>query len=321
MRRHVSLVVLLSLLSLMPAAAEGQATPPLSLPEYVARLDRLLADVAQLDDQHADRAAPILADVPAEWRVAGPNRTFEVQADWLRRDLDAWRRRPDAGARARLLERLRLVRADAASYAAPGAPVDSSDARARLTSILADREFRGLHGPTWLDRLRQRALALLLRLLGRVLGSSAIPTITNVLVYVLIGLVVLLVAVWAYRTLRRSATLDTIFPDHIPELARPWTVWLADARDAAAQGHWHQAVRLAYWCAISFLEGQGAWRPDRSRTPREYLRLLPAASAHGPQLKALTRLLEHVWYGTQPADAARFDEALAELKKLGCPPV
>jgi hypothetical protein len=42
---------------------------------------------------------------------------------------------------------------------------------------------------------------------------------------------------------------------------------------------------------------------------------------HRPALQALTRKLEHVWYGTARADASSFDDVLAQLKKLGCPSI
>ena len=93
------------------------------------------------------------------------------------------------------------------------------------------------------------------------------------------------------------------------------------ARSAAEQGAWREAVRLTYWCGIAWLETRGTWRPDPSRTPREYLRLLPAAHEHTAALRTLTNLAEHVWYGGAPAGAAQFDDAVARLKDLGCPVV
>jgi hypothetical protein len=70
---------------------------------------------------------------------------------------------------------------------------------------------------------------------------------------------------------------------------------------------------------VAFLEAKGAWRPDRARTPREYLRLLPASSDDGATLAAITRRFELVWYGNASADAEAFAESVANLKKMGCP--
>jgi hypothetical protein len=93
---------------------------------------------------------------------------------------------------------------------------------------------------------------------------------------------------------------------------------MAEARAAADRGNWREAIHLAYWCGVSFLEAQGMWRPDYARTPREYLRLLPSSSQHHPPLAALTRSFEVVWYGTQEADADSYSQTLAHLEKLGC---
>ena len=98
-----------------------------------------------------------------------------------------------------------------------------------------------------------------------------------------------------------------------------WPLWLAEAQAAAARGSWRDAIHFTYWCAVAFLEAKGAWRPDRARTPREYLRLLPPSSDDGATLAALTRRFELVWYGNANADAQAFAESIANLKKMGCP--
>jgi hypothetical protein len=159
----------------------------------------------------------------------------------------------------------------------------------------------------------------LIRFLGRAIASSAIPAISNIVVYGLIAIAVLVLAIWMYRSIRESARLETIMPVAVPVSAKEWPLWLAEARAAATRGEWREAVHLSYWGGISFLEAQGSWRPDAARTPREYLRLLPPTSAHQPALRSLTQKLERVWYGMQAADADSFQQTLAELEKLGCP--
>jgi hypothetical protein len=325
MRRSAWVIIVIAVLgpACLASAANARQTPlpETSLADFLVQLDRLESAVDQLDERSPERVAFVLAAVPRTWLVVASRARFEVSSGWLRRALTDWRTKPDVSARTLIVERLRAIRSDAAAF--EQAPDDVSAMLARLRAVLSDPAFRFRHGPTWLDRLRQRALLWFIRLLGRALGSSAVPTVTNAIVYALIGLVVVLVAVWTYRAVRRSAALDmeTVVPDRIPLAARPWTVWLTDARVAAAEDRWPEAIHFVYWCGISFLEGQGAWRPDRSRTPREYLGLLASSHDRRPALHALTRLLEHVWYGTDAADASSFDEALAELRKLGCPPL
>lgn len=317
MRTVAGVVVLLALGGLAADLRAQQPRAAISLAGYLTELDRLHVAVDHLDERRPDDVTFVLSTLPRAWTIAVPGRQLEVSADWLRRDLTDWRQKPDAAARSRLVQRIAAVRADAAAYSRPVRDVDAE--RTRLTEILAAPEFRNLHGPTWLDRLRQRALRWFIGLIGRMLGSSAIPTITNIAVYALMALVLVLVAMWTYRSLGRSAALDTVTPDRIPQAARAWAAWLDDARAAAADGRWPEAVHFAYWCGIAFLEEQGAWRPDRSRTPREYLRLLATSDEHRPALAVLTRQIEHVWYGAEAADESRFHEVLAELGRLGCP--
>ncbi|HKR96673.1 MAG TPA: DUF4129 domain-containing protein, partial [Candidatus Angelobacter sp.] len=65
-------------------------------------------------------------------------------------------------------------------------------------------------------------------------------------------------------------------------------------------------------------EEHGAWKPNRARTPREYLRLIGSRAAQYPVLASLTRKLEHVWYGYGEAAESDFHDTLSQLEKLGC---
>jgi hypothetical protein len=100
--------------------------------------------------------------------------------------------------------------------------------------------------------------------------------------------------------------------------AKEWAIWLAEARAAAAKREWREAIHLAYWAGISFLERQGTWKPDRARTPREYLRLLASGSEHRETLSTLTRIFELAWYAKKDADERTFSLTLQALEKLGC---
>jgi hypothetical protein len=86
----------------------------------------------------------------------------------------------------------------------------------------------------------------------------------------------------------------------------------------AQQQDWRNAIHLAYWAGISFLESGGAWKPNRARTPREYLRLMGSRKPEYPSLAALTRKFELVWYGDRAASSLDFQETLGQLEKLGC---
>lgn len=314
-RTRAALAALLWLLTAASGTAD-QADPPLSIPEYIARLDALTSALAK-DADPLLRATVLVDALPDVLRVDGSQRVFEISTASIRRDFRAWRIESDAAALRHLLIGLNTMRTEAARFEEPAAT--SSTQHALLAGILSGKEFLDVHGPTWVDRLRQRAFELFARLLGRLLRPSAIPTIGSVLVYGLMAVAVFVLALAAYRFIGRSAVAETILPGRSTALPMDWPVWLAQAQAAAARGSWRDAIHLAYWCAVAFLEAKGAWRPDRARTPREYLRLLPASSDDGATLAALTRRFELVWYGNANADAEAFAESVANLKKMGCP--
>ena len=148
-------------------------------------------------------------------------------------------------------------------------------------------------------------------------GNGA-TDVLHIVVYVAVCLAFIMFAIWIKRRLDhpREDFAREIIP--FSPSARGWTSWLTDARAAAQQGDWRNAVHLAYWAGISFLEEHGAWKPDRARTPREYLRILGTRKPQYPTLSALTRKFEVIWYGSEDAGSADFNEALQQLEKLGC---
>jgi hypothetical protein len=307
-------LLLLFLRTASIAELEFAQTSTLTVSDYIVELDRLASASEQLS--HAEEVPKVLNSFPSVWHVQTAQRTFEVSSEWLRQDLNDWQRKPSHEIQERIFTRLQMVRSEAASFQDP--TTDVSRKRVLLNGILAGREFQNVHGPTWLDRLKQQVLELLIKLLGRVFQSSAIPTIGNVVVYGLMVLALLAVAYWMYRTIRHNAAVETILPSSLPVSSKGWKLWMEEARLAADGGNWREAIHLAYWCGISFLEAQELWRPDTARTPREYLRLLPSSSQHRETLGILTRTFELVWYGTQEADANAFSDTLAHLEKLGC---
>ena len=310
-------LAVLALLVAAQAWAGAQTTlpPALSVPDYVGWLDRVQAEV---DGNRSVLPAALLRSIPPVWRVETPTGSFDVSNAWLIRDLRELQGKPDSPARARVRDGLLALRTEATAFQDPA--LDWRDARRRAADILDRREFTSIHGPTWRDRFRQQVLQLIVNLLERLFGSSAIPTVSNILVYTLITMAVVVLALWTYRSLGRDAALESVVPDRVPVSARAWPLWLADAQAAAARGDWRDAVHRAYWCGVSYLETRGTWRPDRARTPREYLRLMSPSHEHRRTLAALTRNFELVWYGTDTADARMFDDVLADLEKLGCRP-
>jgi Domain of unknown function (DUF4129) len=311
------LLILWSILLCAPAFAEQPPVRPpgtLTVSEYVAKLVTLISAVKEL--ARPEEVPKLLNDIPSAWRIEATERTFEVSAEWLRQDLSDWQKKPSPELQEQMVSRLELLHSETISFQT--SPADTSQKRELLNGILAGQEFRNIHGPTWLDRFEQKLLEMLIRLLGRVFQSSAIPTIGNAVVYGLMAAALLAVAYWMYRTIKMNAGVEAIAPISVAVSSKGWKIWMKEARIAADGGNWRDAIHFGYWCGISFLEAQGMWRPDTARTPREYLRLLSSSSEHREALGTLTRTFELVWYGRQEADANAFAETLAQLEKLGC---
>jgi len=284
---------------------------PQTLAGYVAELDRVTTALDTVE-QHPEQGVAAAASLPDRWVVTAGSSSFEVPAEDLKIALDIH----TAESLGRVRRRLSLMREAATTY--DQRQFDAPAARQHLDRILARREFRNVHGPTWLDRLKERIVAWLLHVAGHLFGMSSFPAVSRILVWILVGLAVAVTVFVAYRLIRRRTRFESINPGVLPVSAKGWGKWMREARDAAAQENWREAIHLAYWAGISLLEAQGSWRPDRARTPREYLRLLPAASQFHPTLTALTRRFEIIWYGYQTADQSAFAQTLKELEELGC---
>jgi hypothetical protein len=294
----------------------GQSsTSTLTAAEYRAELDRLSSAIKQLDSSGGSMPQ-LLRDLPQSWHVRTDQREFDVSTEGMKRDVRRYDKENSAANATAIRIRLESLRADLDDFEKPAA--DFSHNRSELKSILSRPEFQGVRGPTWLDRLKQRLLAATLHLLERIFRTLAIPEISKYFVYGLMAVAVLALAYFAYRNIWLGSKVQSVVPQDLPVSAKEWALWLAEARGAAAKGEWRDAIHLAYWAGISFLERQGQWKPDRARTPREYLRLLSGASEHRDTLAGLTRIFELTWYAKRDADEKAFSQTLEALEKLGC---
>ena len=295
--------------------ADAHPGNALTSSQYRDQLDGLLALTQQLDSNHGDTPAP-LKQLPHSWRVNIDQHDFEISTDGLRSDVRRYEgNRNEANAKA-IRTRIESLRNELTDFEKPSP--DYSGPRAELKSVLARPEFRDVRGPNWFDRLKRWVLLRLLRLLSKVFRSSAIPTVGKYFIYGLMGLAGLGLLYVVYRSILRDQGIEEVIPKDLPISAKEWTIWLAEARTAAGRGDWRDAVHLAYWAGISFLERQGLWKPDRARTPREYLRLISPQAEQRETLTALTQIFELTWYAKRPAGESTFSKTLEELEKLGC---
>lgn len=292
----------------------------ISVAEYRQQLRDLAEKVDALKD-HPEGAGRIEADLPDHVSVSVNGGEYSISYQNLKHEL-AGLITADSQKKPALIQAIqdhvKYLADEAAAY--EGQPPDVEHAREQAKEILARREFSRVGGPSARDLL----LAKIYHWLGRVLNKIfSVPgtsfPVAQTIIYLLIAVAVCVLAVWVARRLMRPAAAVAqreIVP--FSPSAKGWRTWLAEARVLAQQQEWRESVHLAYWAGIAFLEERGSWKPDRARTPREYLRLLNSRAATYPALTALTRKFEVIWYGHRDASQADFQDALGQLEKLGC---
>ncbi|MBS1805332.1 MAG: DUF4129 domain-containing protein [Acidobacteria bacterium] len=201
----------------------------------------------------------------------------------------------------------------AKSRAPLAAAIDHAKERAVMREVLAGKEFRNLQEQTvqdsvlekfarWLNHLFARAGFLKMRAawIGRLLVWGFILGVCVVLVYSLIRL---------ERRWRVRLALEDDLPAPGAASARDWQLWLDDARRAAANREWREAIHFLYWASISRLESKRLWPADRARTPREYLALVAQEDSRRSGLSELTNAFERFWYGGRPAAESDYKSA------------
>ncbi|HXX44264.1 MAG TPA: DUF4129 domain-containing protein [Candidatus Acidoferrales bacterium] len=303
------------------ARAPGAATSQqLSLQEYIFELDKCSALLASSGNNPAVLRT-LRMSLPSQWVVSAGNQTYTVSTDWLADGLARTEtaRHGDSTALEQTQQQIAAHRDAAQALAAPASPRTLDQSRAKLNHILDGREFQAIHGPTWFDLLRARVYdwisRFLEKLFGRFAGGRALG---NVIAWIVIAFAALLLILWAVRASMRSSARPEMDLRGAAGAGKDSVFWLREARDSAARGDYRAAIHAAYWAAIACLEEIKALPEDRSRTPRESLRLIRRESAEYAPLTQLTRRFELVWYGYRSADSADWTDAMKQLETLGC---
>ena len=199
----------------------------------------------------------------------------------------------------------------------PAIPPLHNQEREVMKQVLAGREFRDLKQPTTKDTALERIGNWLNRVfanMDKLRSRSAWVGRALIWGFFLatgIGLAVGLMRMERRWRIRLVPTRDTPAPDAVS--ARDWQLWMGDARKAAGDGMWREAIHFLYWAAISRLESKRLWPADRARTPREFLALVVPGDPRRVRLVSLTRTFERTWYGGREAgeEDYRAAEALA----------
>lgn len=302
------------------AAGQDLEASQLTLAQYQQELNRIDRRLKALVE-HPEGAQPLRASIPDEWRIQTSSGRFDIENDDLQDKLGQYADSP--GKRGEILPELEFrVEGQLEEATRFEQPADAS-AESKLKSILRGNEYRNVaKTQSPLEKLKDLVLGWLIRLFSKLFRAGAAhPRVSKILLWSIIGLITLGFVVWLYFLLRRTTRDEYQYPQNDGALVpsyKPWQQWLGEARACADRGDWREAIHLAYWSGISYLESSGAWKPDRARTPREYLRLLPDLSARREPLQALTGRFELTWYARQDASPADFDFTLAQLQKIGC---
>jgi hypothetical protein len=197
-------------------------------------------------------------------------------------------------------------------------PISFDHARAAADRILARPEFRTDDQPSLLERVIVRLIQWLGDLFGSIanLGQRE-PWLASVLEWSFFALAAAALLAWGFRTMQRQR-LDVLLDGAATETVwrKESEDWAERARTQAAQHEWREAIHSLYWAAIVMLEGRRLWRPNRARTPREYLHLLEPGSTRHQSLGGLTRIFERIWYGQRPATEDDYARVLALFEAL-----
>ncbi len=199
---------------------------------------------------------------------------------------------------------------------AAGGPPRIEQARVVLARVLERPEFRRSVLAAAADRLRQQWSSWFLRAWERIVGGRMAPrTLALVLAWIVTLSALAALSSVVVRSVMRARIVTPLGVGPAASARKASGVWAREARAAADP---REAVRCLYNAAICRLEEEGAWRADATRTPREYVRLLPAGHARRPVVEEVAALFEQVWYRARPAGADDCQRVTRELEVLGC---
>lgn len=283
--------------------------------QEIQRIDAALADLKS----NAQTAVPLHESIPDKYIVVAGKASFTIDNTVLKKSVGeyviAYPHRK-AELLSSMQSELQQMRQGLTDYVRPQ---QYNQERAKLQEVLSRREFHRVAGPTFFDKLKEKANAWIARILMKLFGKMPSGKAgSQIVTWVLIAIATCLLVIWIVRNIRRKEVEIVREPILFAPSGKHWRVWLNEAHSAAAKGRWRDAIHLAYWAGISNLEESGAWVPDRARTPREYLRIISPRDPNRPALSALTRKFEVIWYGDYPAASSDYQETLRQLEVMGC---
>jgi hypothetical protein len=269
----------------------------------------------------ARELARLRDSLPPVWQVQTSDGSYSISSEFLKTQLASGN-----------LESAKTwvdhVIQHAQAYAG-GVSLTSDGSRAELNRILAGSEFAAVHQPSAWDIFRQRLSAWVNRQLLRIFnGLARYPIGGRILFWVVMLAAVVFLALWLFRFVASRDRMNSMPLGEIVNASRTWQEWIRMAREAAKRNDFRAAIHAVYWAGISHLEDAGAVPRDRSKTPREYLRLitqpaegesmLTSVHVYRQPLTELTQRFERIWYANRSAGPEDFQQSIKQLEALGC---
>jgi hypothetical protein len=297
-----------------PTTTDGDVYNLASFSAELGRLDKSLQGKPS-----AAAIEGIRKSLPVTWTVSSSEHTYSISTKPLQDRLDS---------NSLVKAETWIEQVQVEVEASKRNTTSSGIARAELDKILAGPRFQGVRPPSALDLYRQRIAAWIGRLLARLFGNIARhPIGAKILFWVVLTGGVAFIALWLFRYVSSQDRMNALMPASSTVTSRSWQEWIRTARQAAARGDLREAVHAAYWAGITRLQETGTLPRDRTKTPREYLRMVNVMGADTPGQQAnyseplakLTSRFERIWYANRAADPEDFNDSLRQLEALGCP--
>ena len=269
----------------------------------------------------AQGSAELLDSLPPVWNVQTSEGSYSISSEFLKTQLAS-------GNVESAKTWVDHVIQHAQAYA--GEESGTSDgSRTELNRILAGSEFAAVHQPSRWDIFRQRLAAWVHHQLLRIFsGLARYPLGGQILFWVVMLAGMGFLALWLFRFVASRDRMNSMPLGEILSASRTWQEWIRMAREAAKRNDFRVAIHAAYWAGISHLEDAGAVPRDRTKTPREYLRLitqpaegesmLTSVHVYRQPLTELTQRFERSWYANRGAGPEDFQQTMEQLEAMGC---
>jgi hypothetical protein len=325
------------------ARADFKDATPADLKQHLNNLEVIAQACRTARNKTACDQSLVGPDDRLSWSAGAVKESREIRYDWLRDLLDRAGKKKEAAApqSATVLPQVAVIQQKPATLdELLGAAIDrlkdeegqvdtltGSQAASnfagehkKLAEILSRRAYKGINRNPARNRFWEWIENHINNLIGKLAGFGGKAWWLPWVLFGLLILGVLIGLVWSLIQIERRSRIrlipETTGMSGAPS-AREWQLWLKDAQDAAAAGHWREAIHFMYWAAISRLESKRLWPADRARTPREYLLLLPKTDPRRDHLTTLTRSFERTWYGGREAALTDYEAARALAAGLG----